>query len=330
MDKLYLVTGAAGHLGCVVVQQLIKDGKTVRALVLPMEKHIPEKAHIYYGDVRDKETIKHCFEYPNDNELVVIHCAGIVSISSKFNQDLYDVNVKGTRNIVDLCKKYNVSKLVYVSSVHAIPEKPDGMVITEVTEFSPDKVVGSYAKTKAEATSYVLDAAKQGLNACVVHPSGIVGPYDYGRGHITTLVVDYCKGRLVSGVNGGYDFVDVRDVAKGIIAACEKGRRGECYILSNNFFKVREILIMLHEITGKKKIERFMPLWFIKATAPLAELYYKILQQTPLFTPYSIYTLNSNALFSHQKATDELGYTTRDMNETLSDTIGWLKENDRI
>lgn len=330
MEKIYLITGAAGHLGSVIVHQLIKAGKFVRALVLPNETHIPEMVEVFFGDIRDKKSINPCFENLNGRDLTVIHCAGIVSIASKFNQTVYDVNVTGTKNIVDLCKEHNVSKLVYVSSVHAIPEKPDGITITETTEFSPDNVVGLYAKTKAEATAYVLDAAMQGLNACVVHPSGITGPYDYGRGHITTLVIDYYKRRLTSGVNGGYDFVDVRDVADGIIAACDKGRQGECYILSNKFFKVSEILTILHEITGKKRIKIYLPLWFVKTTAPLAELYYKILRQPPLFTSYSIYTLNSNALFSHQKATNELGYGTRDMKETLNDTINWLKENGRI
>lgn len=330
MEKLYLVTGAAGHLGSVITQQLIKTGKHVRALVLPNEKHIPEMADIQFGDICDRESIKPCFENLNARDLVVIHCAGIVSIASKFNQAVFDVNVTGTKNIVDLCQEYNVSKLIYVSSVHAIPEQPKGVTITETTKFSPDYVVGLYAKTKAEATAYVLAAAKQGLNACVVHPSGITGPYDHGRGHITTLVIDYYKRRLTSGVNGGYDFADVRDVANGVIAACDKGKRGECYILSNRFFEVREILDMLHEITGKRKIKNYLPLWFVKATAPVAELYYKMLEQPPLFTSYSLYTLNSNALFSHQKATTELGYTVRDMRETLSDTVNWLKDNGRI
>lgn len=330
MEKLYFVTGAAGHLGSVITQQLIKNGKNVRALVMPNENHIPEKAEIYFGNVCDKSSINPCFENLNGRELVVIHCAGIVSIASKFNQAVFNVNVTGTKNIVDLCREHGASKLVYISSVHAIPERPNGITITEISEFSPDNVVGLYAKTKAEATAYVLDAARQGLNACVIHPSGITGPYDCGRGHITTLVIDYYKRRLTSGVNGGYDFVDVRDVANGVIAACDKGRKGECYILSNKYYEVREILAMLQEITGKSKIRNFLPLWFIKTMAPLAELYYKILKQPPLFTSYSIYTLNSNALFSHEKATAELGYTTRDMNETLSDTVKWLKEKGRI
>jgi len=83
-------------------------------------------------------------------------------------------------------------------------------------------------------------------------------------------------------------------------------------------------------VTGKRKIKSYLPLWFVNVTAPLAELYYKMLKQPPLFTSYSLYTLNSNALFSHQKATTELGYTTRSMKETLNDTVTWLKENNRI
>jgi len=330
MEQLYLVTGAAGHLGSVVTRQLLSAGKYVRALVLPNEKNIPETAEVCYGDVRDKESLRPFFKNTDGRDMVLIHCAGIVSIATKYNQAVFDVNVTGTRNIVDLCREYGVSKMIYVSSVHAIPEEPEGVTIKETRQFDLDRVVGLYAKTKAEATSYVLEAADDGFNACVVHPSGITGPFDNGRGHLTTLIIDYYKRRLTSGVGGGYDFVDVRDVADGIVAACEKGRRGECYILSNRFFKVSEILNMLHEVTGKRKITNYLPRWFVNATAPIAELYYKILRQPPLFTSYSLYTLNSNALFSHQKATDELGYTTRDMKETLGDTVTWLKEQGRI
>ena len=223
-----------------------------------------------------------------------------------------------------------MQKLIYVSSVHAIPEQPKGEVITEVSDFSPAQVTGLYAKTKAEATQYVLDAANCGLNACVVHPSGICGPFDTGRGHVTTLVIDYYKHRLTAAVDGGYDFVDVRDVADGILFCCEKGRTGECYILSNQYFSVKEILDLLDAITHKGKIKTILPAWFVHFTAPLAEAYYKLLRQPPLFTKYSLSTLNSNAVFSHAKATKELGYQTRAMRQTLTDTVVWLKEHHRI
>lgn len=330
MNELYLVTGAAGHLGNAIVHRLLELGKDVRALVLPHEKHIPAaNIEIFYGDVCNKESLEAYFENPQKKDMIVIHCAGIVSIASKYQQKVYDVNVNGTKNLVDLCEKHNVKKLVYVSSVHAIPEKPKGQTISETNLFDSDDVVGLYAKTKSQATDIVLAAARRGLNASVVHPSGITGPLDNGKGHITMLVSDYCNGRLTAAMNGGYDFVDVRDVAEGIISCCNKGKPGECYILSNGFFTIGEILYMLHEITGIKEIKCFLPLWFIKLTAPMAELYYKILRRPPLFTPYSIYTLNSNSLFSHEKATKELGYTTRDMKETLRDTVNWLKKGRR-
>ncbi len=331
MGKIYLVTGAAGHLGSVVTEKLLARGERVRALVLPEERHIPQGAEIFVGDVCDRQSLEPFFTLPQGEEAVVIHAAGVVSIASKFQPFVRRVNVDGTRNMVDACEAHRVKKLVHVSSVHAIPEKPKGEAIREVAHFDPDMVEGCYAKTKAEATQIVLDAAARGLDASVVHPSGISGPHDNGRGHLTTLVIDYCKHRLTAGLKGGYDFVDVRDVADGILKCCDRGRKGECYILSNRYCDVPELLEDLHEITGERRVKTFLPLWFIKAVAPLAEAYYKLRRQPPLFTAYSIYTLNSNANFTHEKARRELGYQVHySIRDTLRDTVGWLQAQGRI
>ncbi|MCL2880205.1 MAG: NAD-dependent epimerase/dehydratase family protein [Treponema sp.] len=340
--RIYIITGAAGHLGSAVTKILSDSGKTVYALCLPDEKNPPEGAHvkIFRGDIRNLDSIAGMFEEmadasasdasASDTPCTVIHCAGIVSISSKFDQNVYDVNVIGTKNIITLCEKYRVDKLVYISSVHAIPELPAGRVMTEVDHFSPDDVYGLYARTKAQASGYVLDYIRRGHNANIIHPSGITGPGDFGRGHITQLVIDYYRGGLSSGINGGYDFVDVRDVAQGIVSCCDNGKCGESYILSGHYFKVGELLDMLHEITGKRKIKRLLPEWFVRMTVPLAELYYRILRQPPLFTAYSIFVLNTNANFSHEKASRELEYTVRPMRQTLEDTVQWLGEHGRI
>ena len=278
MDELYLITGGAGYLGNTLVQELLNQKKSIRILVFPGEVNIPDDLEIFYGDVLKPESIEAFFQDGRNRELIVIHTAGIVSIASKYQQKIYDVNVIGTKNILNLCQKYRVKKMIYISSVHAIPEKKKGETITEVNEFDPDWVIGLYAKTKAEATSLVLDAAKRGLDARVVHPSGICGPFDQGRGYMTTLVIHYYTGKLIAALNGGYDFVDVRDVAKGIVLCLEKGKKGECYILSNDYFSVKEMLKILHEITGKKEIKLMLPFWFIKLVAPLAEIYYKIIR----------------------------------------------------
>ncbi len=331
MDELFLITGGAGYLGNTLVRQLLKQKKKIRILALPGEENIPQgQLEVVYGDILKPETLQAFFKNDGKQDLIVIHAAGIVSIASKYQQKIHDINVTGTKNIIGLCQDHKVKKLVYISSVHAIPEEEKGQTMTEVAVFDPDAVVGLYAKTKAQATKLVLAAAARGLDARVVHPSGICGPFDPGRGYLTTLVIHYYTGKLTAALNGGYDFVDVRDVAKGIVLCLEKGKKGEAYILSNAYFTVKEMLKMLHEITGKKEVKRILPAWFIKGVAPLAELYYKIIGQPPLFTAYSIYTLNSNAVFSHEKATRELGYQTRDMKETLADTIDWLKGQGRL
>ena len=325
-EKLYLVTGAAGHLGGTVIRRLAEQGCAVRALCRAGEKRPPEGAEIFYGDVCDSGSLEAFFSGLEGRAAVVIHCAGIVSISSKFNQRVYDVNVTGTKNVVDMCVAKGAAKLIYVSSVHAIPEMPKGQTMNESCAFSPDKVVGLYAKTKAEATRYVFDAVARGLDAEVVFPSGIIGPFDRGRSHTNQMVHDYVTGGLTAGVNGGYDFVDVRDVAEGILACAEKGEPGEGYILSGGFHSVRELFSTLHDITGQREIKTFLPFWFVNAVAPLCELYYKLRRQPPLFTRYSMFTLAGNSSFSNAKAASRLGFHPRALRETLADTVSWMQK----
>ena len=260
MKELYLVTGATGHLGNTVAHRLARAGRQVRALVLPGEEHAPQlPGGAVAGDVRSPASLEALFAGAEGRDVTVIHCAGIVSIASRFDQNVYDVNVTGTKNVVDACVRRGVKKLVHVSSVHALPEKPGGALVSETDVFSPGAVVGLYAKTKAAATAYALAARARGLDVRVVHPSGICGPYDYGHGHLTQLVQDFCTGRLAAGVDGGYDFVDVRDVAAGILACCERGRPGECYILSGRYCTVRDVLAMLHRITDRESPRRPRP-----------------------------------------------------------------------
>lgn len=328
MSTIYGVTGAMGHLGGTVVRVLAQRGERVRALALPGDASktltgVP--AEMFTGDVRHAVSLEPFLTVPKGDRLVVIHAAGIVSIASKFDQNVYDVNVKGTQNIVDGCLRHRAERLVHVSSVHAIPPGEKGETITEVDSFRPDRVEGLYARTKAEATQRVLDATLEGLDAVVVHPSGILGPGDYGHGHLTQLIKDFLDGRLTACVNGGYDFVDVRDVTDGILSAAESGRTGECYILSGAFCTIPVLLRVLAEVSGKKPIRMVLPTWFAKFTAPLAETYYKILRQPPLYTAYSLYTLSCPAKFSHGKAELELGYHPRSLTDTLRDTVAWLR-----
>ena len=337
MAKLFIVTGGNGHLGNTIVRMLKNQNHEVRALILPSDSNKllrSLKAAVYYGDIRKIETLEPLFDLHDTSfsmdDVIVIHTAGIVSISAKKHPILEAVNVQGTKNIADLCLKYDVSKLIYISSVHAIPELNNNQVITEISQFNPDLVVGAYAKTKAEASQYILDLSKKGLKAIIIHPSGIIGPNDYGHAHMTMMIEDYLNGFLTSRINGAYDFVDVRDVASGIIQSATSGTIGDSYILSGHRIDLDTLFNQLRALSGRKRKIHVLPMWFAKLSAPLAEMFYKIRKLPPIYTSYSLYTLESNSFFSYEKARIDLNYQPRSLDETLYDTVKWLVKQNRV
>lgn len=324
-NLLFIVTGANGHLGSTIIRILEKQKYNARGLIIPSESAKDSKFTKYYrGDITGIDSLKEIFDDLENKEVYVIHTAGIVDISDDITEQMKNVNINGTKNIIKICSSNPVKRLVYISSVHAIAEKNDLSIIKEANNFSADNVTGGYAKTKAIATQAVLEATKNGLNAVIVHPSGILGPFDNSGNHIVQMVSDYIKGTLPAGVKGGYDFVDVRDVAIGCINAALYGKNGDCYILSNRHYDIKDILHIIKDLNGGKKIP-FLPVWLAKAVLPFINIYAKIKHIRPLYTNYSLYTLNSNDRFSHDKATKELKFYPRDLRDTLKDTISWLK-----
>jgi len=326
MKKIYIITGANGHLGRAVIRLLLSTDAEVRGLILPGDtKQLFENVCYTKGDVRDRESLRPLFLNTDGAETYVIHAAGIVDISWELSAHVYDVNVSGTNNVLSLCAEYKIKRLIYVSSVHAIPEKNSLCVLQEVSRFSPREVRGGYARTKAEASQAVLNAVKKGMDAVIVHPSGMLGPDAVSGSYLMQLVEDYMSGLLPACVNGGYDFVDVRDVAAGCLLALEKGRAGECYILSNRHYEIREILHIIRDLTGGRRLP-VLPAWAARAACPVIRQWARMKNRRPLYTKYSLYTLKSNDRFSHDKATSCLGYTPRDIRSTLKDTVLWIQE----
>ena len=321
----YIVTGATGFLGGAVVRELISRGRSVTALALPGDPLLPllpEGAFVRFGDVTDRASLIPAFEGAEGCR--VIHCAGMVSVAAGQGEALGRINVRGTENIAGLCLEYGAKRLVYVSSVHAIPERPMGEVITEECRVSPELVHGAYAMSKAAANKKVLLAAEKGLDAGIVYPSGIIGPGDRGMGSMTVMLRSFLLGRLPAGVCGGYDFVDVRDAAAGAVSCADSGRPGEGYILSGRYASIKELLTLAGRLSGRRAPGLFLPRRLAGLTAPIFERRSIRRGEKPFFTPYSISVLGSNGNFSHKKASDELGYSPRDLSDTLSDTLRWL------
>ena len=330
-----LVTGAAGFLGGTVCRQLVEKGDDVRAFVLPNDpamKFVPAEAEVCAGDLCDKESLEKFFTVEEGVETIVLHIASIVSVNPEYNQKVIDVNVGGTQNIIDLCLSHpECKKLVYCSSTGAIPELPEGEAIKEISKFNPDKVLGCYSQSKAIATQKVLDAVRdRGLNACVVHPSGIMGPEDFAVGETTGTLIKIINGEMPAGIDGSFNLCDVRDLAAGTIAAIDKGRKGQCYILGNDPVSFRDFCNMVSDESGCKPVKMFLPIWAANLMGKMMEKKAKKNGTKPLLTTFSVYNLARNNTFDSSKAKEELGYTTRSYEETIHDEVMWLKASGKI
>lgn len=336
MKNIYIITGANGFLGNNIVRLLEKNNENeIRALVLPNDKIDALKGlkcEKFLGDVTKIETLKDIFNIDESvkekTNIYVIHCASIVYLDSKYNERVYQVNVEGTKNIIKKAKEIN-AKLIYVSSVHAIEEKLNHEVMDENASFDPDKIVGLYAKTKAETTRYVFNEVKNNnLNACVVFPSGLLGVNDFTNTNMTVLIKKILNEKVPLLTEGGYDFVDVRDVARGVINACTKGKKGEGYILSGEYVTIKKIADLVCEYGKAKPIKKVISINMVKNIAFLFELYYRLRKTTPLFTRYSLYTLNANSNFTNAKAKKDLDYQTRNIKYTIKDLVNEIKSNE--
>ena len=323
MNRKTLVTGAAGHLGNVLVRELLAHDYQVRALILPGEDvHSLEGLQVERaeGDILKPETLQAAMrgiEY-------VFHLAGIICIMPGEDALMQRVNVEGTKNMLQAAKQAGVKKFIYTSSIHALSRKWQG-TISEKTPFDPHSAAGGYDRTKAEASLAVLQAAEEGLDAVVVCPTGVIGPFDYRNSEMGSLISDLMQRRLHMLVEGAYDFVDVRDVALGQRLALERGKKGETYILSGYQIQLFQLNEMVQKIKGFRARTLFVPLKLAKWIAKFTPTYYRLTRQTPKFTEYALETVHSNSLVSNAKAKRELGYQTRKLSSTIEDTINWLQ-----
>ena len=321
-----LITGATGHIGNVLTRQLINQGKRVRALVLPGEDLTPIKdldVEVVEGDVLDAQTLASAFQGIEN----VYHLAGIISIMPGNDALLKLVNILGTRNIIHAARTSGVRRLVYTSSIHAIRRIPLGTTIDESIPFDPQHAISSYDQSKAQASLEVLHAAQAGLDAVIVCPTGVIGPYDYRRSEIGQIFLGCVQKKPQFYIDGAYDFVDVRDVALGLIAAGEKGSKAETYILSGEQVSVRRMLETIWKYTGKRLPALRIPLRLARFFTIFTPFYYRLFRVKPRLTPYSLDTLLSNCQISHDKAQRELGYKPRPFTETVADTVRWFAEN---
>ena len=185
---------------------------------------------------------------------------------------------------------------------------------------------GVYSKSKAAANNIVL-AAKDKMRCIIVMPSAIMGPNDPFSAPINNAIRKFINGKLPAIVKGGYDIVDVRDVAQGIISCIDKGDSGSSYFLSGTAISVKDLIAMAASIENKRPVKLQIPHALIKIISPFIEAKARIRHKTPLFTGFSMDCLKQNPTYSKNKAKNELGYEARPLEKTMEDTIAWMHES---
>ena len=270
---LNLVTGGTGHIGNVLVKELLHRNEKVRVLILPNEDLTPIEnldVEIVFGNVCDYDSLVPAMVGVD----YVYHLAGIVSILSGSDPLVTDVNVRGTQNIVKTAHEAGVKKMVYTSSIHAFKRMPHGITIDEEIPIDPKENLAAYDHSKAEATLAVIAETKKGFPAVIVCPTGVIGPYDFKGSELGVLVDGWLSNSINFLIDGEYDFVDVRDVVQGMIKAREKGRVGQIYILSGHLIRVIDLWRLVKELVQYPARMINIPTRLAKFVAWFAEKYF--------------------------------------------------------
>ena len=320
---MVLVTGATGHIGNVLVRKLVQKGEKVRALVLrgePLHALAGLDVDFVEGNVLAKAD---CLAAAAGVR-TVYHLAGIIAITPGSQQLMWDVNVDGASNMARASLESGVKQFVHVGSVHGLARRPGEIVAAEAA-LCLQAPKDTYDRTKAEGIEAVMDVAADGLKTMVACPSGVIGPYDYAESEMGRLIKNLARPGYKLLVDGGFDFVDVRDVAAGLIKMAAFGRPGQTYILSGTYVSLTE----LHQLAQRanrpqaKAASVIVPAGLALLAGKFMPYYYRLTGNVPLVTTYSLHTVAEKCRFSHQKAIDELGYKSRPIQQTVSDTLVW-------
>jgi len=318
------ITGASGHVGVNLVRALIARGRNVRIIAhnstLGLENLNVERRN---GDVNDPDSLASAFEGVS----VVYHLAAYISLLMSDRVRCSAVNIDGTRNVIEACRRNNVKRLVHFSSIHSLCSTPFNVPIDETRPLVESLKSVPYDLSKASGERLVRQAAREGIDAVIINPTAVIGPYDYRPSHFGQALIMMAEGRIPVLIEGGFDWVDARDVVEGAIEAEQTAPAGANYLLSGAWLSMREMAVIVSQITGRRPPALICPASVARACAPIVTTVSRWTGVRPLFTTVSLKALAGNRNISHAKATRELGYEPRPIRETLADTIGWFTDN---
>jgi dihydroflavonol-4-reductase len=322
-----VVTGASGHVGANLTRELIKRGYEVKVL-----EHIDNRGfvglpvEVVKGNLNDIDSLKRLCSDAD----IVFHLAAKISIGLNSYETLHKVNFDGTRNILSIARENGVKRFIYFSSIHVLEHKPYESPMTESRGLLKNAEI-PYERTKAEADEWVLQQTRDDFEVVVLNPTAIVGPYDFKPSLMGQMIIKLSTGKLPFLVPGGYNWVDVRDVAAAAANAISQGRSGERYILSGRWESLKGIGELISKVLNKPLKFFVIPISIARLGLPFISLAAKISGKQPLYTSKSLEIVNNvNKNIVSDKAKKELGFSPRQLEETIRDTVEWFKENKYI
>ena len=322
---LALITGGSGHVGANLTRELIDQGIKVRCIDFDKDHKACEGLDIELipGSVTDKESLDPIF----NNVDIVFHTAAIISLERRNKNLIRLVNVEGTRNVCEAALKHRVKRLIHFSSVDAFTRYPLDEPLLEDRPLIENKNSVPYDLSKADAQRIVLDYCEQGLDASIIHPSGVYGPHDYKPSLFGQTFIDIANGKRQFNINVGYDYVDVRDLCKTAVACVEKGKSGQNYIVSGHYMDFTYLSEIVSQELGRKLLKLTLPMFTLYLGLPFYFIQSRVTGKPQALTIDSIHTIKvQNKNIPGELAKEELGHSPRGIDETLKDTVKFFKD----
>ena len=320
-----VITGASGHIGGVLARALVDRYGTgaVRALFREGRGTAADlDIEWVRGDLFDKESLVAAFT----GAKTVFHLAALVSIDSGRSKEVHATNVAGTRNVVEVALECGVRRIVHFSSIHAYDHHPIDEVLDE-SRGPAGPTHDAYNRSKAAGEREVRRGIDQGLDAVILNPTGVLGPFDGEPSHMGQVFLDLYRRRIPAVVAGGYDWVDVRDVVEAAVTAEMRAKCGENYILSGHWHTMRELAELSWRATGVAAPRLLFPMFLAQFWAPFQVVLDRSRGRRPLYTPAALRIMTrGNRRISSAKAREELGFSPRPLAESVKDAYRWFND----
>jgi dihydroflavonol-4-reductase len=325
-----LVTGSTGFLGSAVLRELLDDGREVKVLIRKGANTANIDGldvEIAYGDLRDSESLQSALNGCS----TLYHAAAYYSLWDRDQQLIYEINVEGTRKILQASQKKGLEKIVYTSTVGCIGLNDDSTPATEKTFFNKNTLSNNYKKSKYQAEQVVLEFARNGLPVVIVNPSTPVGPRDIKPTPTGKIILDFLNREMPAYLDTGLNLIDVKDCARGHILAEKKGISGERYILGNQDLSLFDILVMLETITGLKAPSIKMPFWLALSAGWICEMVSNHITGKPPAVPLAGVKMAKYFMyFDSSKAVRKLGLPQNPVKNALRQSVDWFKNNNYV